>query len=285
MSKPTITITNPTIPLDSLVLVTAANGLVASHVADQFLAAGYRVRGTVRNSSKNAWMTSLFDARHGPNRFELVEVPDVYAPGVWTEVVKGVSAIAHVFGATDVYTPDFEAAAAKELPVHIALLEAARNEPTVKSFVFTSSAWAVETPDASQKRTVTEWSYNETAIALARSDASPEQKFFANYMALKTVLEQRIWEWVKKEKLPFTFNTILLSTVIGETLHPKELGMPSTAGMVKWAFTGENVQILAMMPPQWSVDTHDAAQLYVAAITTPGVNEERLFAFGERYSW
>lgn len=279
------TISNPTIPLNSLILVTAANGLVASHVADQFLAAGYRVRGIVRSSKKNAWMTSLFETRHGPGRFELVEVPDFYAPGAWKEVVQGVSGIAHVFGATDAYTPDFEAAAAKEIPVHISLLEAARDAGTVKSFVFTSSAWASETPDATQKRTLTEWSFNETAVALAKSDASPEQKFFANYMALKTVLEQEIWEWVKKEQLPFAFNTVLLSTVIGKTLHPKGIPMPSTAGMVKWAFTGENMHILTMMPPQWEVDTQDAGRLYVAALTTPKVNQERLFAFGERYSW
>ncbi|RDW91776.1 hypothetical protein BP5796_01170 [Coleophoma crateriformis] len=283
MSKTSIL--NAPVPPGSLVLVTAANGLVASHVADQFLTAGYRVRGTVRNKSKNEWLTSLFDARYGNGRFELMEIPDIFAPDAWIAAVKDVAGIAHVFGAADVYTQDFEAAAEKEFPSHIALLEAARNESTVKSFVFTSSAWAASSPVANKKRTLTEWSWNEDDIALARSDASPEQKYFANYMALKSLLEQRIWGWVKKEKLPFSFNTILLSTVFGPTLHPKDQGMPSTAGMVKWAFDGINTQILAIMPPQWCVDTRDAGMLYVAALTTPGVSGERLFAFGDRYSW
>lgn len=40
------------IPKNALVVVTGANGFIASHVVDQLLLAGYRVRGTVRNTEK-----------------------------------------------------------------------------------------------------------------------------------------------------------------------------------------------------------------------------------------
>ncbi|OJJ89196.1 uncharacterized protein ASPGLDRAFT_62755 [Aspergillus glaucus CBS 516.65] len=264
---------NPTIPLDSLILVTAANGLVASHITDQLLVVGYRVRGTIRNKTKNAWMISLFNDRYGSDRFELVEIPDASVPGVWDGVVKGVAVIAHVLGTIDVMTPNGEKAAEEELPWHLALLNAAQNEPTVKSFIYTSSAWAAWAPDASKKITLTD-------------DASPEEKgLFAQYMALKAILEQKVWEWVNREKPYFTFNTILLDTVIGDTLQPKELGIPSTAAMVKWAVDGINLPILNGFQPQWYVNTRDAALLYVAAFTVPGVDRERLFAFGDRFSW
>ncbi|KAG9851587.1 hypothetical protein KCU98_g646, partial [Aureobasidium melanogenum] len=274
------------LPPDALVLVTAANGLVASHVVDRLLEAGFRVRGTVRDLNKNKWMVSLFQTRYGPDRFALIEVPNPLAPNAWDASVKDVSGIAHVFGATDIYTQDYEQAVAEELPAHISLLEAAVQEPRMKAFVFTSSAWAAYTPMANNKTKVDEWTWNSTAIHLASSsDGDAELKFFANYMALKTVLEQRIWAYIRSRRFPYTCNSILLATVIGNTLQPRELGMPSTAGMVKWVYDGENNQILAAMQPQWCVDTRDAALLYVAALTTLSVNQERLFAFGDRYSW
>jgi nucleoside-diphosphate-sugar epimerase len=280
----TVPIFQATIPLGSLILVTGASGLVASHVADQLLAAGYRVRGTVRNSRKNAWMTALF-TRHGQGRFELLQIPDVSASGAWNEAIKGVSGVAHVLGALDMDPGDCDGAVEAELPWHLALLEAARNEAAVKSFVFTSSSWAALAPDPSKKLTVSEWTWNEASVELARSKAPAEDKGWAPYMALKTLLEQRMWEWVAQVNPPFRFNTVLLGTVLGYTLQPKHVGMPSTAGLVKWVHNGTNLPMLDSVKPQWYVDTRDAAMIYVAALTTPGVNGERLYAFGARFSW
>lgn len=49
----------PAIPKDSLVLVTGINGYLGSHVADQFLEAGYRVRGTTRDLKKVDGLKSI----------------------------------------------------------------------------------------------------------------------------------------------------------------------------------------------------------------------------------
>lgn len=65
------------LPQGSLILVTGANGLVGSHVVDQFLQHGYNVRGTVRDAKKNAWVGSYFEQQYGAGKFELVEVPDL----------------------------------------------------------------------------------------------------------------------------------------------------------------------------------------------------------------
>ena len=100
-------------------------------------------------------------------------------------------------------------------------------------------------------------------------------------MAFKTVLEKRICESFRREKFLFAFNTILLSSVIGDTLQPKELSVPSTAGMVKWVCEGVNTELLGLMEPQWYVDTCDAAMLYVASLTTPGT-EHLLHDSGHR---
>lgn len=167
MTSP-LPLTNPHIPLDSLILVTGANGLIASHVTDQLLAAGYRVRGTVRSLSKCAYLTNLYTARHGRNRFSLVEIPDITSPHAWDTAVADVSGVAHVIGATDLGVQDPDVSAAEELPWQISLLEAARRSGTVQSFVFTSSAWAAWTPDSGKQVALSEESWNEEAVALAR---------------------------------------------------------------------------------------------------------------------
>lgn len=82
-------IKHPAIPYGSFVVVSGASGFIGSHVADQALAAGYKVRGTTRSSQKNAWLHKYFQEKYGSDSFELVEVPDMSAEGAFDEVVKG----------------------------------------------------------------------------------------------------------------------------------------------------------------------------------------------------
>lgn len=65
------------LPEGSWILVTGANGLVGSHVVDQFLKHGYNVRGTVRDSKKHAWLARYFEEHYGSGRFELAVVQDL----------------------------------------------------------------------------------------------------------------------------------------------------------------------------------------------------------------
>lgn len=77
------------LPLGSLVLVTGVNGLIGSHVANQVLEYGYRVRGTVRNVKKNGWMVNFFEERFGKEMFEMVEVEEMAKEGAFDQAMKG----------------------------------------------------------------------------------------------------------------------------------------------------------------------------------------------------
>lgn len=72
-----------------IVVVTGITGFIGSHVADQFLAAGYDVRGTTRTIEKGQVIKKALDERHGPGRVELFVVPEISADGAYDEVVKG----------------------------------------------------------------------------------------------------------------------------------------------------------------------------------------------------
>ena len=79
----------PAIAPGSLVLVTGANGFIASHVADQLMQAGYRVRGTSRDTTKTQWIQELFDKRYGAGKFEAVVVKDMAEEGAFDDACKG----------------------------------------------------------------------------------------------------------------------------------------------------------------------------------------------------
>lgn len=69
----------PTIPLESKVLVTGANGYIASWIVRTLLDKGYSVRGTVRSEEKRARMKEIFLKQfgYGDERLEFVIVSDM----------------------------------------------------------------------------------------------------------------------------------------------------------------------------------------------------------------
>jgi nucleoside-diphosphate-sugar epimerase len=84
------------IPKGSTLVVTGANGYIASHIADILLGLGYLVRGTVR--SEKPWLNQLFEEKYGKGKFESVVLPDLAAEGVYKDVVKGAAGFLHVVG-------------------------------------------------------------------------------------------------------------------------------------------------------------------------------------------
>src|SRR6516225_9588352 len=79
------------LPKGSIILVTGVSGMIATHIADEALKAGFRVRGTVRSVQKGKGVAELLKA---PG-FEFVIVEDMAADGAFDEVMKGASAVIH----------------------------------------------------------------------------------------------------------------------------------------------------------------------------------------------
>lgn len=275
---------NAIIPTGSLILVTGANGLIGSHVVDQFLAAGYNVRGTVRDNKRCQWMTDFFANRYNKVKFELAEVADFSKPGAFDEAVKGCAGVAHTTNHVDLFPKSPEPTISMAVDTVITALESAKKEPSVKRFVLTSSGWTTSLPKPDVEFTVTEQTWNNHDLdACAQTEPPPQGlQIFA---ASKTKAEKKAFEWVEENKPHFTFNAVLPDTVFGNILSPKDQGIPSTAGLVQSLFGGENYDYIHFVQPQHFVDVQDTGKLHVALMVDPETTGVRCLGYSAPFNW
>lgn len=79
---------------ESRVLISGANGAIASVIVHTFLEAGYIVRGTVRTQAKGEALKAYLPVELA-SRFEIAVVPDITAEGAFDEAVKDVDYFVH----------------------------------------------------------------------------------------------------------------------------------------------------------------------------------------------
>ncbi|KAM0445322.1 hypothetical protein ACHAPV_002763 [Trichoderma viride] len=274
------------IPKGSVVLITGLTGYIATHVAQQFFARGYKVRGTVRDLSKASWLKDdLFSAEHAAGNLELVQVPDLGAPDAFGAAVKGVDAVAHI--AT---IASFEADPNNVIPPTVSgavsVLRAAAAEPSVKRVVFTSSVGAAIMPIAGASGHVGRDTWNDAAVQAAWApppyDAS---RGMITYIASKVEAEKAVWKFYQDEKPNFVLNVVSPFTTLGTVLHPSH--HRGTAGWVPGLFKSDAGQIaqVSMMPSLIYVNVKDVAALHVASILDKDTKEERIQAWGAPFIW
>lgn len=80
---------NLALPTKSLIVISGVNGFIGSHIADQLLAIGYRVRGTVRSLERSRWLKEYFTQRYEAASFELIEVVEIDKEGAFDNAVAG----------------------------------------------------------------------------------------------------------------------------------------------------------------------------------------------------
>ncbi|OPB45378.1 hypothetical protein A0O28_0075880 [Trichoderma guizhouense] len=135
------------IPPGSLVLVTGANGYIASHIVNELLELGFKVRGTVRE--EKPWLDRFFEEKYGKGRFESIVVRAMEDDKAFALAAAGASGVIHV--ASDgsfANEPDRVIPTVKNGTIHA--LQAA-SQSSVKRFVLTSSSVAAIIPETNKK--------------------------------------------------------------------------------------------------------------------------------------
>ncbi|RKL07815.1 hypothetical protein BFJ68_g9617 [Fusarium oxysporum] len=233
------------IPKGSTVLVTGVNGLIGSHVANEFLERGYNVHGTVRDLSKSAWIQDLFVKQYGQDKFTLFPVIDLTLPDAFEEAIKGVAAVVHVASPLDWGTSTDSLIIAAVAGATNAL-RASNKQPSVQRFIFTSSSVAAVLPRPKVEGiVVTEDTWNDEAVMAAHDSPSPAQWYVA-YAASKTEAERAVWDFFHKDQS--RRSDLVVNT-------------------------------------EYFVNVQDTAKLHVAGTIFSDVQGERIFAWAEPWNF
>ncbi|OJK04307.1 hypothetical protein ASPACDRAFT_37865 [Aspergillus aculeatus ATCC 16872] len=268
------------IPPGSLILVTGANGYIASHTIDILLQRGYKVRGTVRTAKP--WLDRYFTERYREGRYESIIIPLLDDPEMCRRAMQDVSGVLHL--ASDMSfnsDPDAVIPWVKRAAIH--LLEAAASQPSVTRFVLTSSSTAALLPTPGLKTVVDENTWNEVSVHAAWDESTPsEERAYHIYSAAKTEQERESWRWVRERKPQFEFSTVVPNSNFGRILHPEISG--SSMIRMRNLLRGDG-SVMDEFPPQWYVNVEDTARLHVVALLSPAVRGERIFAFASEFNW
>ncbi|KAJ4357074.1 hypothetical protein N0V95_002812 [Ascochyta clinopodiicola] len=264
-------IPNPAIPYDSTIVVTGCSGFIGSHVADQALAAGYKVRGTSRDSRKNQWLADLFKEKHGEGRFELVEVPDLGKEGAFDEAVKGAAGFIHVAhdmsGSGD---PAIAIPQAVNMALNALKASAAAG---LKRFVYTSSSFAVTQPKPGVKFTVDESTFNEEVVQAVKEKGSAAGGATV-YAASKVEVERAMKAWKKESKSPIVINCVNPNANLGHVLSPTHQGYPTTSSWTASLWNGTYDKLKRI--PEHYINVQDDAKLHIIALAHPDLQGRRL---------
>ncbi|KAF2739849.1 NAD(P)-binding protein [Polyplosphaeria fusca] len=296
------TLSNTALLPGSLILVTGVSGFTATHIADQLLAAGYRVRGTTRDAAKCASMIDLYHRRYdGKAKFELVQVSSMEDEECFDKAAEGVDGIIHTAFDSDTQM-NVSSAVTMIINGTLNILQSASKSPSVQRFIYTSATAAAYTPglNGTPHRTMTPSSWNEAAVTYAKGvfDSSirtsnptpgvPDE--YVIYGASKTLAEQAIWHWVQGYQPKFTVNTVLPGLITGKSLDVNNQGRSSTALVIEQFFQAQNwndagARVAKAIQPNHFIDVQDVARLHVAALLSKSAVNERIFGCAGRFNW
>jgi dihydroflavonol-4-reductase len=242
------------------VLVTGANGFIASHTVQVLLARGFEVRGTVRDPNKAESCGFLRDLPGASERLELVAA-DLLVEGAFDRHAEGVDLVIHAASPYVIQVADPQADLVDPaVRGTLSLLRAAARSPRVKRVVVTSSTAAVT--DEPEDRPMTEEDWNERS-SLVRNP----------YYFSKAEAERAAWRFVKEEARSFELVVVNPCLVAGPSLSRAV----NTTNQILVDLV--NGVYPAIMDLSWAlVDVRDVAEAHVRALVEPRASGRYLCA-------
>jgi dihydroflavonol-4-reductase len=254
----------------SMVLVTGGSGFIASHTILQLLAAGYRVRTTVRSLVREADVRAMLrigGAEPG-ERLSFIAA-DLMSDAGWPAAVSGCEYVLHIASPFPSTLPKHE----DELivPAREGALRALRaaRDSGVKRVVLTSSFAAIGYGHPQQGATFTERDWTDPNGA----DAMP-------YTKSKTLAERAAWDFVAREGAGLELAVVNPVGVFGPVLGPDyATSILLVQRLMDGALPGLPRMCFGV------VDVRDVADLHVRAMTNPAAKGERFLAVAGDFMW
>jgi len=245
------------------VLVTGGSGFVGSHCILQLLAAGHKVRTTVRNLNRESDVRAML-TRGGAQPEDRLSFfgTDLGSDAGWAEAVRGCDYVLHVASPFPPTVPKHEdeiIVPAREGTVRV--LRASR-DAGVKRVVLTSSFAAIGYghPPRTTPFTESDWS-------------NPDSTEISAYAKSKTLAERAAWDFIASEGEGLELAVVNPVGVFGTVLGPdystsilivQRLMDGAVPGCPKITFG--------------AVDVRDVADLHMRAMTNPAARGQRFLS-------
>ncbi|EXJ87758.1 hypothetical protein A1O1_04685 [Capronia coronata CBS 617.96] len=269
----------------SLIIVTGANGFIASHTIQQLLRAGYRVVGTVRSASK-ADVVQKTHAQLSPKAAHLLStavVPDIADPDAYIDLFKSTSpaAVIHLASPFSYSVTDFERDMLQPAVKGTeAVLRAAAATPSVRRVVHTNSFACVYDASLGPRPGYTYTAKDWTPLTYEDGISAPNAP--VAYRASKAVAEQTAWSFLKTHQCDFDLASLCPAMVFGPFLDteysfPSSLAELNTSNRLVWdvVSAGEQGTVPPTKGPVW-IDVRDVAEAHVQALVMPSLGGQRL---------
>jgi nucleoside-diphosphate-sugar epimerase len=252
------------------VLVTGGSGFIGSHTILQLLAAGYKVRTTVRSLSREVDVRAMLKAGGSDPGDQLSFVAaELMSDAGWPAAVSGCEYVLHIASPFPSTLPKHEdelIIPAREGALRV--LRAAR-DAGVKRTVMTSSFAAVGYGHAQQERLFTEKDWTDPN----GSDVMP-------YTKSKTLAERAAWEFIGREGAGLELAVVNPVGVFGPVLGPDyATSIMVVQKMMDGALPGVPRICFGV------VDVRDVADLHVRAMTHPDAKGERFLGVAGDFMW
>lgn len=246
-----------------LVLVTGGSGFIGAHSIIQLLAAGYRVRTSVRSLAREGDVRAMLKTGGAePGDALSFVAADLMSDAGWKEAVSGCAYVLHVASPFPPAAPQHEdelIVPAREGALRV--LRAAR-DAGVKRVVLTSSFAAIGYGQKPQAEPFTEANWTDANGDDVRA-----------YTKSKTLAERAAWDFINREGGALELAVVNPVGVFGPVLGPD---YSTSILLVQRLMDGA-------MPgcPNLNfgiVDVRDVADLHLRAMTNPAAKGERFLA-------
>ncbi|KAJ3903133.1 D-lactaldehyde dehydrogenase [Lentinula edodes] len=276
---------------NNTILVTGANGFVASWVIDTLLKRGYTVRAAVRTEVKGQYILEQFKSYSETGKIQVVAVGDIAKETAFDDAVKDVDGIIHT--ASPVHLGSGKPSEIIEPAVNgtLGILKSAlKFGVSVKRIIVTSSCAAVK--ERQETRTnIDETSWNESSIVECEEKGKNAHPLDM-YSASKTIAEKRAWEFVAEHasEIKWDFVVITPPWIFGPPLQEVTSVETLNSSNMYWYkavfegnFFGANPET---DPAHGWIDVRDAAEAHARALEEPTAGGERIIVCaGSPWVW
>lgn len=248
------------------VLVTGISGFIAAHIAQNLLAKGYIVRGTVRSAAKGQSVADKIKANGGDAaNLELV-IANLSEDAGWKDAVKDCRYIQHIASPFPLEAPSEREGLVPEARAGAQrVLEHGLSAGADRIIMTSSMAAMMGQKNRDDKMRVSEQDWSD-----------PEWRALKAYAVSKTRAEISAWAYVKAQNLETRLTTVCPGLVLGPDTYGN--GGASLA-LIKSMFAGEFPMLPKLAYP--IIDVRDCASIHVAAMTSQACGGRRLIAAGD----